>query len=70
MSRRWRVRRWLAGWRRLIEFGKMLQALHEDGLTVGAFATEGAPLMVKHEVARAKAHEYPMGTVTPIGGKL
>lgn len=47
MSRRRRVRRWIYAWRRLVWFGKMLQDLHERGLTVSAFLTEGAPMTLK-----------------------
>lgn len=47
MRRRRRIRRWLAGWRRLLAFGRMLQDLHERGLQVAAFAESGSPLTVR-----------------------
>lgn len=47
MKRRRRIKRWIGAWRRLILFGKMLQDLHERGLTLGTFIEEGAPLTVR-----------------------
>lgn len=64
MRRRRRIKRWLAAWKRLIEFGKMLQDLHEHGLGLAIYLTEGSPVTAQARMPLAAAEHS--GAVIPI----
>jgi hypothetical protein len=60
--RRRRIKRWLAAWRRLIEFGKMLERLNDGGFTLAVYSAEGSPVMARRRRSMPDPRQSPLET--------